>query len=93
MTMKTRYSLIILLNAAGLALFLSWYLPVNHGFWFTIDSGIFHFFNQKLVESHAFLWWVAITNNRAFDGCSLLAMGGLMLSFWLKENASAGGAL
>ncbi|SQJ20174.1 Inner membrane protein yeiU [Salmonella enterica subsp. enterica serovar Heidelberg] len=41
-------------------------------------------------------WWkatrssggVAITNNRAFDGCSLLAMGGLMLSFWLKENAS-----
>ncbi|MCH5756418.1 hypothetical protein MMB26_08860, partial [Salmonella enterica] len=31
MTMKTRYSLIILLNAAGLALFLSWYLPVNHG--------------------------------------------------------------
>ncbi len=88
MTMKTRYSLIILLNAAGLALFLSWYLPVNHGFWFTIDFGIFHFFNQKLVESHAFLWWVAITNNRAFDGCSLLAMGGLMLSFWLKEDAS-----
>ncbi len=88
MTMKTRYSLIILLNAAGLALFLSWYLPVNHGFWFIIDSGIFHFFNQKLVESHAFLWWVAITNNRAFDGCSLLAMGGLMLSFWLKEDAS-----
>ncbi|VEB57070.1 Inner membrane protein yeiU [Salmonella enterica subsp. enterica] len=43
---------------------------------------------RKLVESHAFLWWVAITNNRAFDGCSLLAMGGLMLSFWLKENAS-----
>ncbi len=59
---------------------------VNHGFWFTIDSGIFHFFNQKLVESHAFLWWVAITNNRAFDGCSLLAMGGLMLSFWLKKR-------
>lgn len=40
------------------------------------------------MESHTFLWWVAITNNRAFDGCSLLAMGGLMLSFWLKENAS-----
>lgn len=66
---------------------------VNHGFWFTIDSGIFHFFNQKLVESHAFLWWVAITNNRAFDGCSLLAMGGLMLSFWLKKTRRAGGAL
>lgn len=33
------------------------------------------------------MWLVALTNNRAFDGCSLLAMGMLMLSFWLKENA------
>lgn len=33
-----------------------------------------------------FLWVVAITNNRAFDGCSLLAMGALMLSFWRKET-------
>src|SRR5690606_39277009 len=40
----------------------------------------------KLVESRAFLWLVAITNNRAFDGCSLLAMGCLMLHFWLQEN-------
>lgn len=38
------------------------------------------------MKSEAFLWLVAITNNRAFDGCSLLAMGGLMLSFWLKED-------
>ncbi|SUG46884.1 Inner membrane protein yeiU [Salmonella enterica subsp. arizonae] len=91
MTMKTRYPLIILLNAAGLALFLSWYLPVNHGFWFPIDSGIFHFFNQKLVESRAFLWWVAITNNRAFDGCSLLAMGGADAQF-LAERKHVGSA-
>lgn len=84
--MKTRYPLIFLLNIAGLALFLSWYIPDRHGFWFSIDYGIFHFFNQKLVESPLFLWTVAITNNRAFDGCSLLAMGALMLSFWLKEN-------
>lgn len=83
--MTTRFPLILLLNAAGLALFLSWYLPVNHGFWFPLDSGIFHFFNQALVKSETFLWLVAITNNRAFDGCSLLAMGCLMLSFWLKE--------
>lgn len=85
-TMTTRYPLILLLNAAGLALFLSWYLPVNHGLWFPLDSSIFHFFNQELVKSKAFLWLVAITNNRAFDGCSLLAMGCLMLSFWLKED-------
>lgn len=84
--MKTRYPLILLLNIAGLALFLSWYLPHGHGLWFSLDSGIFHFFNHKLVESPLFLWIVAVTNNRAFDGCSLLAMGTLMLSFWLKET-------
>ena len=86
--MTTRFSLILLLNVAGLALFFSWYLPVNHGFWFPLDSAIFHFFNQALAKSPAFLWLVAVTNNRAFDGCSLLAMGCLMLSFWLKEDKS-----
>ena len=62
------------------------YIPVDHGFWFPLDSAIFHFFNRALVKSDAFLWLVAITNNRAFDGCSLVAMGCLMLSFWLKED-------
>ena len=84
--MTTRFPLILLLNVAGLALFFSWYIPANHGFWFPLDSGLFHFFNQALVKSDAFLWLVAITNNRAFDGFSLLAMGCLMLSFWLKED-------
>lgn len=42
---------IVLLNIVGLALFLSWYIPVNHGFWLPIDADIFYFFNQKLVES------------------------------------------
>jgi membrane-associated phospholipid phosphatase len=88
MTMIKKIPLILLLNAAGLALFLSWYLPVNHGFWFPVDSGIFHFFNEQLVKSKVILWLVAITNNRAFDGCSLLAMGCLMLLFWLKEDAT-----
>lgn len=88
MTMIKKIPLILLLNAAGLVLFLSWYLPVNHGFWFPVDSGIFHFFNEQLVKSKVILWLVAITNNRAFDGCSLLAMGCLMLSFWLKEDAT-----
>jgi membrane-associated phospholipid phosphatase len=87
MMMIKRLPYILLLNAAGFALFLSWYLPANHGFWFPLDSGIFHFFNQLLAKSQAFLWLVAITNNRAFDGFSLLAMGCLMLSFWRKEDA------
>jgi len=85
--MKNRLPLILLLNAAGLGLFLSWYLPDNHGAWFTLDSAIFHFFNHLLVESRAFLWLVAITNNRAFDACSLLAMGCVMLAFWLKADS------
>lgn len=86
--MKIRLPLILLLNAAGLGLFLSWYLPANHGFWFPVDAGIFHFFNQHLADSRSWAWFLAIINNRAFDGCSLLAMGCLMLSFWLKEDAT-----
>ncbi|MBJ3816409.1 phosphatase PAP2 family protein [Shimwellia pseudoproteus] len=85
MTMA-RLPTILLLNILGVALFLSWLLPANHGLWFVFDAGIFHFFNRELVESHAFLWFVAITNNRAFDSCSLLCMGLLMLSYWLKAT-------
>ena len=89
MIMRTRFPLIIMLNAAGVALFLSWYLPVNHGLWSPIDVAIFRFFNQGLNAGNlAYAWFLAIINNRAFDGCSLLAMGGLMLSYWLKENAT-----
>lgn len=85
--MTRRLSRILLLNFAGLMLFFSWYLPVNHGFWQSIDSAVFYFFNQQLTESRMFLWLVAITNNRTFDGCSLLAMFFLLRSFWLQENA------
>jgi hypothetical protein len=46
-----------LLNVAGLALFFSWYLPADHGFWFPLDSAIFHFFNEELVKSQAFCGW------------------------------------
>ena len=48
MTMRTRFSLILLLNAAGVALFMSWFLPANHGLWSSLDLAIFHFFNQGL---------------------------------------------
>lgn len=84
--MKTRLPLILLLNAAGLLLFFSWYLPANHGFWFPIDSAVFYFFNHLIMQSQTFLWFVAITNNRAFDGISLLCMGLLMWSFWRKTG-------
>ncbi len=71
--------LIIFFNILGIVLFLSWYLPANHGYWFTLDSEIFFFFNRHLATDPGFLHLVAITNNRAFDVISLLAMGLLYL--------------
>lgn len=85
--MKMRLFFIVLLNVAGLGLFFSWMLAPHHGFWFPIDAGVFHFFNDKLTESRAFLWFVAITNNRAFDGLSLIAMGLLVFYFWRRQTA------
>ncbi|MEL4885485.1 phosphatase PAP2 family protein [Pectobacterium betavasculorum] len=82
----TRLSSILMLNVLGIGLFLSWYLPENHGFWLTLDSNIFFYFNRLLVDSPTFLHLVAITNNRAFDGCALIAMGLLYLSFYLKAT-------
>ncbi|MBJ7220450.1 MULTISPECIES: phosphatase PAP2 family protein [unclassified Brenneria] len=75
---------ILLLNILGIGLFLSWYLPPNHGFWFRLDSHIFFYFNHQLTQSPLFLKWVALTNLRAFDGCALIVMGLLYLSFYLK---------
>ncbi|KHS86606.1 phosphatase PAP2 family protein [Pectobacterium carotovorum] len=81
-----RFSSILMLNVLGIGLFLSWYLPENHGFWLTLDSHIFFYFNRLLVDSPTFLHLVAITNNRAFDGFALVAMGLLYLSFYLKAT-------
>lgn len=80
--------LILFFNLLGIALFLSWFLPANHGGWFTLDSAIFFFFNRHLATDPAFLHLVAITNNRAFDVISLLAMGLLYLYFYLKQDAA-----
>lgn len=79
--------IIILLNVLGIALFLSYYLPVNHGFWAPIDSSVFFYFNNKLATNETFLHFVAITNNRAFDVCSLLAMCLLYFSYYVKESS------
>ncbi|CAI1005948.1 phosphatase PAP2 family protein [Serratia fonticola] len=78
---------ILMLNVLGIVLFLSWYLPTDHGFWFKIDSAIFFFFNQHLASDAWFLRMVAITNNRIFDVISLIAMGLLYLYFYLKQDA------
>ncbi|WFQ80113.1 phosphatase PAP2 family protein [Xenorhabdus sp. SF857] len=77
---------IFILNILGIALFLSWYLPENHGFWFHIDSAIFYFFNEKLLPDAKFSLFVAIVNIRAFDVISLLCMGLLYYSAFHKQD-------
>ncbi|TNV19805.1 phosphatase PAP2 family protein [Buttiauxella sp. B2] len=83
-----RLPLILLLNALGLALFFSWYLPDGHDLWFTLDSNIFHYFNRELAKNYTFLVLVAVTNNRVFDGISLITMGALFFGYWRKESAT-----
>lgn len=73
---------ITVLNILGIALFLSWFLPANHGVWFEIDKSIFFGFNHLMGESYPFAVLVALTNFRGFDLVSLLAMGALYFSFW-----------
>ncbi|WP_340619266.1 phosphatase PAP2 family protein [Xenorhabdus siamensis] len=77
---------ILILNLLGIALFFSWYLPENHGFWFHIDSAIFHYFNEKLLPNSKFALFVAIVNVRAFDAISLLCMGLLYYSAFRKQD-------
>jgi len=77
---------ILILNVLGVALFLSYYLPANHGFWFPVDKSIFFYFNRHLATDSWFLHLVAVTNNRAFDVMSLLAMGVLYLTYFLKQD-------
>ncbi|QKJ87861.1 Kdo2-lipid A phosphotransferase [Paramixta manurensis] len=81
-----RLATILLLNILGIALFLSWYLPVNHGFWFSVDKSIFFWFNDRMVDHHGFALLVAITNYRGFDVVSLIAMGLLYLWYWRRET-------
>lgn len=85
----TRLITILLLNALGVMLFLSWYLPPEHGFWFGVDKSIFFGFNSQMVTHPLFALIVAITNYRGFDAVSLLAMGLLYLSIWRRETPQA----
>ncbi len=57
---------IIFLNAVGLTIFFSWYLPAEHGFWFTLDKSIFYYFNEQLQPESSFTYFVGLTNVRQF---------------------------
>lgn len=52
---------IIFLNAVGLTIFFSWYLPAEHGFWFTLDKSIFYYFNEQLQPESSFTYFVGLT--------------------------------
>lgn len=79
---------IVLCNLAGILLFLSWYLPANHGFWFTIDKNIFFFFNKLIGESDSFLYFVAFTNFRAFDSVAFIFMLLIYLYYFSRQDAA-----
>ena len=77
---------IFLLNLAGLIIFFSWYLPAQHGFWLSIDTHIFYFFNQHILPDTFFASFVAYINNRQFDLVILLAMGALYYNTFRKKD-------
>lgn len=77
---------IFLLNLTGLIIFLSWYLPAQHGIWLSIDTHIFYFFNQHLLPDSFFATFVAYINNRKFDLVILLAMGALYYHTFRKKD-------
>lgn len=82
---KTSWLLLSAINITGLVLFLSWYLPMQHGYWKVIDEAIFSYFNHLIVERRYFAYLVAITNYRAFDMVSLLMMGLLYYYYWCRQ--------
>lgn len=74
-------------NLVAVAVFASWYLLPNHGFWLDIDKAVFYYFNNKIGSSQAWVNGIAVANNRAFDGIALLAMGLVYYSYYRGATA------
>lgn len=85
-TLQQKTVLLFLCNFIGLLIFLSWYLPIQHGFWLSIDTHIFYFFNQHILPNNVFATFVAYINNRSFDLVILLAMGLLYYNTFRKKE-------
>ncbi len=81
---------IILCNIVGALLLGSWLAssPANgyHGPWLALDKSVFYFFNQLLVQSKAFMYFVAVVNLRAFDVVAFVAMLAIFYSYYRKSN-------
>ncbi|MEQ4923977.1 phosphatase PAP2 family protein [Proteus hauseri] len=83
---RKKTSLILIFNLCGLLIFCSWYFPAQHGFWLSLDSYIFYFFNQHILSDSFFATFVAYVNKRSFDLIILLAMGALYYNTFRKQN-------
>lgn len=77
---------LIVCHVLAVALFLSWWLLPNHGFWFPLDRGVFYFFNDMLPEHPDYAYFVAIINRHSFDLMCGAAMGVIyMVAVWKAE--------
>lgn len=85
---RQKIFLILFLNLCGLLLFSSWYFPIQHGSWLSLDTSIFYFFNQYILPDSFFAIFVAYVNNRAFDLVILLAMGALYYNTFRQKDYS-----
>lgn len=83
---RQKVSLILILNLCSLLIFCSWYLPAQHGFWLSLDTHIFYFFNQHILPDSFFAKFVAYVNKRSFDLIILLVMGMLYYNTFRKQN-------
>ncbi|MBW5406084.1 phosphatase PAP2 family protein [Morganella morganii] len=83
-----RFTLPLFISPAGIMLFLSWYLPVDHGWWAIPDHAIFRFFNDPLAGNHSLAIFIAVINNRAFDLAALLLMGLIYYAAFRKQDSA-----
>lgn len=83
-----RFTLPLFVSFAGIMLFLSWYLPVDHGWWAIPDHAIFRFFNNPLAGNHSLAVFIAVINNRAFDLAALLLMGLVYYAAFRRQDSA-----
>ena len=83
-----RFTLPLFVSFAGIMLFLSWYLPVDHSWWAIPDHAIFRFFNNPLAGNHSLAVFIAVINNRAFDLAALLLMGLVYYAAFRRQDSA-----
>lgn len=83
-----RFTRPFFVSLSGIMLFLSWYLPVDHGLWAAPDHTVFRFFNTPLAANHSLAVFIAVINNRAFDLAALLLMGLIYYTAFRKQDSA-----